>query len=56
MTGMALSNASPITLQTSGVNVAECLLMYKDDFLGIQFDCKILHLYILMCYFNENYK
>ena len=40
MVGMALSNASPITLQKSGVNFSECLFMSKNDFLSIQFDCK----------------
>jgi len=37
--GMAY-NASPITLQTSGVNVSGCVFMWKNDFLSIKFDCR----------------
>jgi len=32
MAGTALSNASSIMLQMTGVNVSECVFMYKDDF------------------------
>ena len=41
MAVMALSNASSITLHTSGVNVSECVFMQKNDFLSIQFDCRL---------------
>ena len=41
MAGMALSNASSIMLQMSGVNVSECVFMKKDDFLSIQYDCRL---------------
>jgi len=42
MADMALSNALSVTLQTSNVNVSECVFMQKDYFLstGIQFDCR----------------
>ena len=41
MAGLAWSNASSITLQTSDVNVSECVFMKKDDFLSIQYDCRL---------------
>jgi len=52
MAGMALNNASSITLQTSGVNVSECK---KDDFLVLNLtaDYTFLH---SVCSFGENYK
>ena len=39
MAVMALSNASSITLQTSGVNVSECVVV-KGRLFSIQFDCR----------------
>jgi len=41
MAGMAVSYASSITQQMSGVNVSECAFMSNDDFLSIQFDCRL---------------
>jgi len=41
MAGMALSNASSITLQTSGVNVCECVCVHvKGRLFSIQCDCR----------------